>query len=76
MILVPAFTVSAQSPEVPEPQAIPVPATEPLEGAGEIVKVGLVSRANVTVTVASAVTEAVQVVPVPEHPPPLQALTA
>ena len=73
---VPAFTVSAQSPVVPAPQAMPVPVTEPFVGAGETVSVGLVSRANVTVTVTSAVTEAVQVAPVPEQPPPLHPPTA
>ena len=72
MIFVPAFTVSAQSPEVPVPQAIPVPETEPLTGVGEIVKVGL---ANATLTVVSESTRTVQVVPVPVQPPPLHSLT-
>ena len=73
MTLVPAFTVSLQSPDVPAPQAMPVPATEPLAGAGEIVRVGL---ANVTATVASAFTVTSQVVPVPAQPPPLHDSTA
>ena len=73
MILVPAFTASLQSPDVPAPQAIPVPATEPFTGVGETVRVGL---ANVTATVASAFTVTSQVVPVPAQPPPLQDSTA
>ena len=72
-MLVFAFTVSLQSPDVPEPQAMPVPVTEPLVGAGETSKVGL---ANVTETVLSFFTRTVQVVPVPVQPPPLQDRTA
>ena len=52
---------------------MPVPTTEPLAGAGEIVRVGL---ANVTLTVVSAFTVTSQEVPVPEQPPPLQDSTA
>ena len=73
MIFVPAFTASLQSPDVPEPQATPVPETEPFVGAGEMVKVGL---ANITATVVAAFTVTSQVVPVPAQPPPLHDSTA
>ena len=53
-------------------------ATLPSPGAAEspLGAAGTELSANVTVTVTSSVTSAVQVVPFPEQSPPLQELTA